>query len=108
MADSNRLFLEMFSDRERIAHYADGPGRFPSPPHPGIDAAHRMTAILLAEHRRRRGNDGRAGDPQGSGRDREGAPENAAPWMRPHRQRRVFSTNSAVSACSFTSVTSLT
>ena len=46
MADSNQMFSEMFSDRERIAHYADGPRRFT----PGIDAVHRMTAILLAEH----------------------------------------------------------
>lgn len=46
MADSNQMFLEMFSDRERIAHYADGPRRFT----PGLDAVHRMTAILLAEH----------------------------------------------------------
>jgi len=44
--DSNRMFLDMFSDRERIAHYADGPRRFT----PGIDAVHRMTALLLAEH----------------------------------------------------------
>lgn len=46
MTDSNRMFLEMFSDRERIAHYAEGPRRFT----PGIDAVHRMTTILLAEH----------------------------------------------------------
>lgn len=46
VADSNQKFIEMFSDRERIAHYADGPRRFT----PGIDAVHRMTAILLAEH----------------------------------------------------------
>ena len=46
MTDSNRLFLDMFSDPERIAHYADGPRRFT----PGLDAVHRMTAILLAEH----------------------------------------------------------
>jgi tRNA (cmo5U34)-methyltransferase len=46
MADANRLFLEMFSDRERIANYAEGPKRFT----PGLDAVHRMTAILLAEH----------------------------------------------------------
>lgn len=46
MPDSNRMFLDMFSDPERIAHYADGPRRFT----PGLDAVHRMTAILLAEH----------------------------------------------------------
>lgn len=46
MTDGNRLFLDMFSDRERIAHYAEGPRRFT----PGIDAVHRMTTILLAEH----------------------------------------------------------
>lgn len=45
MADSNQVFLEMFSDRARIAQYADGPRRFA----PGLDAVHRMTAILLAE-----------------------------------------------------------
>ena len=45
-ADSNRMFLEMFSDRARIANYAEGPRRFT----PGIEAVHRMTAILLAEH----------------------------------------------------------
>lgn len=45
MADSNRMFLDMFSDRERIAHYADGPRRFT----PGIDAVHRMAGLLLAE-----------------------------------------------------------
>jgi tRNA (cmo5U34)-methyltransferase len=46
MPDSNTLFLDMFSDRERIAHYADGPRRFT----PGLDAVHRMTELLLAEH----------------------------------------------------------
>jgi len=46
MLDSNKLFLEMFSDRERIAHYVDGPRRFT----PGLDAVHRMTELLLAEH----------------------------------------------------------
>jgi tRNA (cmo5U34)-methyltransferase len=40
------MFLDMFSDRERIAHYADGPRRFT----PGIEAVHRMTSLLLAEH----------------------------------------------------------
>lgn len=35
----------MFSDRERIAHYAEGPRRFM----PGFEAMHCMTAILLAE-----------------------------------------------------------
>jgi len=46
MPDSNTLFLDMFSDRERIAHYADGPRRFT----PGLDAVHCMTELLLAEH----------------------------------------------------------
>lgn len=46
MADGNRMFLEMFADRDRIANYADGPKRFT----PGLDAVHRMTSILLAEH----------------------------------------------------------
>lgn len=46
MPDNNTLFLDMFSDRERIVHYADGPPRFT----PGLDAVHRMTAILLAEN----------------------------------------------------------
>ncbi len=46
MADGNRMFLDMFSDRDRIANYAEGPKRFT----PGLDAVHRMTAILLAEH----------------------------------------------------------
>lgn len=46
MTDSNTLFLDMFSDRERIAGYADGPRRFT----PGLKAVHLMTAILLAEH----------------------------------------------------------
>jgi tRNA (cmo5U34)-methyltransferase len=45
VSDSNSLFLDMFSDRERIANYAEGPRRFA----PGFDALHRMTAILLAE-----------------------------------------------------------
>lgn len=46
MTNSNRLFLDMFSDREKIAHYAEGPKRFT----PGLDAVHRMTTILLSEH----------------------------------------------------------
>jgi tRNA (cmo5U34)-methyltransferase len=46
MPDNSRMFLDMFSNRERIAHYADGPWRFTS----GIDAVHRMTALLLTEH----------------------------------------------------------
>jgi len=46
VADSNQAFIEAFSDRERIAHYADGPRRFM----PGMEAVHRMTSILLAEH----------------------------------------------------------
>lgn len=45
MTDANRMFLEMFSDRERIANYAEGPRRFT----PGLDAVHRMTGILLGE-----------------------------------------------------------
>jgi len=40
------MFIDMFSDPERIVHYADGPRRFT----PGLEAVHRMTAILLAEH----------------------------------------------------------
>ena len=36
----------MFLDRERIAHYAEGPPRFM----PGMEAVHRMTSILLSEH----------------------------------------------------------
>lgn len=46
MTDGKYHFLEMFSDRERIASYADGPRRYT----PGLDAVHRMTALLLAEH----------------------------------------------------------
>ncbi len=46
MADSNQAFLQTFSDRERIAHYAEGPPRFM----PGMEAVHRMTSILLSEH----------------------------------------------------------
>jgi tRNA (cmo5U34)-methyltransferase len=38
-------FLQMFSDPEAVAHYADGPPRFV----PGFSDLHRMTAILLAE-----------------------------------------------------------
>jgi tRNA (cmo5U34)-methyltransferase len=45
VTDGKHHFLEMFSDRERIANYADGPKRFT----PGLEAVHRMTAILLAE-----------------------------------------------------------
>ncbi|MEJ2410320.1 MAG: class I SAM-dependent methyltransferase [Novosphingobium sp.] len=46
MADSNQMFLDMFSDPEAIARYSEGPPRFT----PGFEALHRMTAILLAEH----------------------------------------------------------
>lgn len=46
MADGNQAFLEMFLDRERVARYAEGPPRFM----PGMEAVHRMTAILLSEH----------------------------------------------------------
>lgn len=46
MADSNQIFLDMFSDPEAVARYAEGPPRFA----PGVEALHRMTAILLAEH----------------------------------------------------------
>lgn len=46
MADSNQVFLDMFSDPEAVARYAEGPPRFA----PGFEALHRMTAILLAEH----------------------------------------------------------
>ncbi|WP_120717257.1 class I SAM-dependent methyltransferase [Tsuneonella amylolytica] len=45
MPDSNRMFLDMFSDPDRIAAYAEGPPRFT----PGLEAVHRMTGILLAE-----------------------------------------------------------
>jgi tRNA (cmo5U34)-methyltransferase len=45
VTDSNRMFLDMFADRERIANYAEGPRRFT----PGLDAVHRMTEILLSE-----------------------------------------------------------
>ncbi|AGH48791.1 methyltransferase type 12 [Sphingomonas sp. MM-1] len=40
-----RHFLDAFRDPQAIAHYAEGPRRFV----PGIDALHRMTALLLAE-----------------------------------------------------------
>jgi tRNA (cmo5U34)-methyltransferase len=40
------MFLDMFTDRERIAHYTDGPRKFM----PGIEAVHCMTSLLLAEH----------------------------------------------------------
>jgi len=45
MADANQAFLTMFSDPERVAAYTQGPRLFV----PGLDALHRMTAILLAE-----------------------------------------------------------
>lgn len=38
-------FLKMFDDPAKVAGYAEGPRRFV----PGLDALHRMTAILLAE-----------------------------------------------------------
>lgn len=37
--------LRGFSDREAVAHYAEGPRRFV----PGLSDLHRMTAILLGE-----------------------------------------------------------
>lgn len=46
MADGDQAFLEMFSDPQAIARYAEGPPRFV----PGFEAVHRMTGILLAEH----------------------------------------------------------
>lgn len=46
MADGNQFFLDMFKDPDAIARYAEGPPRFT----PGLDALHRMSAILLAEH----------------------------------------------------------
>lgn len=46
MADSNQMFLDMFSDPAAITRYAEGPPRFM----PGFEAVHRMTTILLAEH----------------------------------------------------------
>ena len=39
-------FVAAFSDPEAAARYADGPRRFV----PGLEALHRMTGILLAEH----------------------------------------------------------
>jgi len=41
-----RHFIDAFSDPAAIANYTDGPKRFV----PGLDALHRMTALLLAEH----------------------------------------------------------
>lgn len=43
--DPAQHFLSVYSDPEKVAHYADGPRRFV----PGLDALHRMTALLLAE-----------------------------------------------------------
>jgi len=39
-------FMKMFDDPEAVARYQDGPRRFV----PGLEALHRMSAILLAEH----------------------------------------------------------
>lgn len=46
MADSNSVFLDMFRNPDAIARYAEGPPRFT----PGLEALHRMSVILLAEH----------------------------------------------------------
>ena len=43
--DGAQHFLEVFSDPERVARYADGPRRYV----PGFADLHRMTGILLAE-----------------------------------------------------------
>lgn len=45
MADSNQVFLDMFSDQAAVSRYSEGPPRFA----PGYEALQRMTAILLAE-----------------------------------------------------------
>lgn len=45
MTDAPNDFLKLFADRDRVADYAEGPRRFT----PGLDALHRMAAILLAE-----------------------------------------------------------
>jgi len=39
-------FLDHFDDPAKVAAYAEGPRRFV----PGLDALHRMTGVLLAEH----------------------------------------------------------
>jgi tRNA (cmo5U34)-methyltransferase len=39
-------FMKMYDDPEAVARYQDGPRRFV----PGLEALHRMSAILLAEH----------------------------------------------------------
>jgi tRNA (cmo5U34)-methyltransferase len=44
--DGTQVFLQAFSDPEMVARYHDGPRRFV----PGLEALHRMTGILLAEH----------------------------------------------------------
>ncbi|WP_421992514.1 class I SAM-dependent methyltransferase [Roseococcus sp.] len=44
-ADGATHFLQVFSDPERVARYAEGPRRFV----PGLDGLHRMTGVLLAE-----------------------------------------------------------
>ncbi len=42
---SQEPFLRNFSDREKVASYAEGPRRFV----PGLEALHRMTGLVLAE-----------------------------------------------------------
>ena len=44
--DGAKHFLKNFDNPEEVAHYADGPRRYL----PGLDALHRMTSVLLAEH----------------------------------------------------------
>ncbi|MCR5876248.1 hypothetical protein LRS10_20115 [Phenylobacterium sp. J426] len=39
-------FLNTFTDPAAVARYLEGPRRFT----PGLDALHRMTGLLLAEH----------------------------------------------------------
>ena len=52
MTEAPNDFLQLFADRDRVADYAKGPRRFT----PGLDALHRMTAILLAERMRHTGH----------------------------------------------------
>lgn len=50
--DGAQIFLQSFADPEMVARYHDGPRRFV----PGLEALHRMTGILLAEHAPRDAN----------------------------------------------------
>jgi tRNA (cmo5U34)-methyltransferase len=45
MNNPGNPFLEMFNDRERVSHYAEGPPRFT----PGFFDVHRMVNVLLQE-----------------------------------------------------------